>query len=224
MTDTHSQFAPAFDARHGDTAGPPAMAKGSGRRTARTRERLIAAARRVLINEEGAAEIGAIAKAAGVSAGIAYHHFGSKDGLIAAVVEDFYARYAAVANARYPGASWAEREIQRTRAVVAFLVDDTFTPTLFGALSRASAVVNAESACMADLVEHGAHNIARGQDDGDLPRQSDPALAAAFVLGGMRQAVTAALLREARPEPVALARQVWILIASSLGLRVGSKT
>jgi AcrR family transcriptional regulator len=176
------------------------------------------------MDNAGAAEIGAIAKRAGVSAGLAYHHFGSKDGLIAAVVEDFYARYSRVANARYPGASWAEREIQRTRAVILFLLEHPFTPTLFGPLSRAPAVVSAEQACMAELIAHGARNIADGQAGGDLPRQSDPHLAAAFVLGGMRQAVAAALAAEARPEPVALARSVWILIASSLGLRVGSKT
>lgn len=176
------------------------------------------------MENDGAAEIGAIAKRAGVSAGLAYHHFGSKDALIAAVVTDFYARYSRVANARYPGAGWAEREIQRTRAVVLFLLEHPFTPTLFGPLSRAPAVVTAESACMAELIERGARNIAEGQADGDLPRQSDPRLAAAFVLGGMRQAVAAALAVEARPEPVALARSIWILIASSLGLRVGSKT
>ena len=196
----------------------------AGDRAARTRRRLITAARTVLMENAGEAEIGAIAKRAGVSAGLAYHHFGSKDGLIAAVVADFYARYSRVANAHYPGTSWAEREIQRTRAAVLFLLEHPFTPTLLGSLSRTPAVVSAERACMAGLIEHGACNIADGQAGGDLPRQSDPALAAAFVLGGMRQAVAAALAAEARPEPVALARSVWILIASSVGLRVGSKT
>lgn len=193
-------------------------------RTVRTRTRLIEAAQGALVEGGGAAEIGAIAVRAGVSAGLAYHHFGSKDGLIAAVVEDFYARYQAIANARYGGESWAEREIQRTRAVVDFLVEHPFTPTLYGPLGRSSAVVDAESACMAGLIDAGARNIAQGQAEGDLPRQVDPALAAAFVLGGMRQAVAGALVSEEKPDPVALARSVWILIASSLGLRVGSKS
>ena len=193
-------------------------------RTKRTRARLLEAAQGALIEGGGAAEIGAIAERAGVSAGLAYHHFGSKDGLIAAVVEDFYARYAAIANARYEGESWAEREIQRTRAGVDFLVEHPFTPTLYGALGRASAVVNVERACMADLIDAGARNIARGQADGDLPRQVDPSLAAAFVLGGTREAVAAALAGEQRPDPLGLARAVWILTASSLGLRVASKS
>ena len=206
-----------------DQARPPKDPSPS-RRGAHTRKRLLQAARAVLIDCDGAAEIHAIARRAGVSAGLAYHHFGSKDGLIAAVVEDFYARYARVANARYPGETWSKREIQRTRAVVIFLLEHPFTPTLFGPLSRAAPVVTAERVCMDDLIAHGARNIAGGQTDGDLPRHVDPRLAAAFVLGGMRQAVAAALAGESRPEPVALARQVWILTASSVGLRVGRKT
>lgn len=206
---------------HQPTVGPVAKQQP---RTARTRIRLIEAAQGALIEGGGAAEIGAIAERAGVSAGLAYHHFSSKDGLIAAVVDDFYARYQAIANGRYGGRSWAEREIQRTRAVVDFLVEHPFTPTLYGALGRASAVVNVERACMAGLIDAGARNIAQGQAEGDLPRQSDPGMAAAFVLGGMRQAVAGALVSEERPDPLGLARAVWILTASSLGLRVASKS
>jgi AcrR family transcriptional regulator len=206
-------------ARGGASARLSAPASG---RSLRTRGRLVDAARAVLIENAGAAEIGAIARRAGVSAGLAYHHFGSKDGLVAAVVEEFYARYTRVANARYEGESWAEREIQRTRETVLFLVRDPFAPTLFGPLGRSGAVVETEGACMAELVELGARNIAQGQADGDLPRQVDAKTAAAFVLGGMRQAVTAALLADPDPDPIQLARTVWILIAQSLGLRQGS--
>ncbi len=189
-----------------------------------TRQRLMAAARAELIESAGAAEISAIARRAGASAGLAYHHFGSKEGLVAAVVEDFYACYAAVVNARYDGAGWAEREIQRTRETVLFLLRDPFTATLFGPLSRSGAVVQAEAACLAVLVELGARNIAQGQADGDLPRQSDAGMAAAFVLGGMRQAVTAALLADPHPDPIQLARTIWILTAQSLGLRPASRS
>lgn len=190
----------------------------------RTRQRLMEAARAELIESAGAAEISAIARRVGASAGLAYHHFGSKEGLVAAVVEEFYARYAAVVNARYDGSGWAEREIQRTRETVLFLLRDPFTATVFGPLSRSGAVVQAEAACLAELVEVGARNIAQGQADGDLPRQSDAAMAAAFVLGGMRQAVTAALLADPQPDPIQLARTVWILTAQSLGLRPASRS
>ena len=190
----------------------------------KTREKLIDAARGALIDGEGAAEITDIASRAGVSAGLAYHHFGSKDGLVSAVVEDFYERYAATANTCFRGETWAQREVQRVHAVVRFFIDEPFTRTLFGPLGRSSAVVHAESRCMADLTARGARNIAQGQTEGDLPRQADPHIAAAFVLGGLRQAVTLALLDDPSPDPDPLARSIWILIAQSLGLREGSRS
>lgn len=199
--------------------GSPAPTRGAS-----TRTRLIDAARSALIEGQGEAEMADIAKRAGVSAGLAYHHFGSKDGLLAAVVETFYERYAAIANTRFQGETWSQREVQRVRALVEFLIEEPFTATLFGPLGRSSAVVNTEANCMSELVERGARNMAQGQADGDLPRQSDPKLAAAFVLGGMRQCIAAALISETEPDPEAWADQVWILIAQSVGLREGSKS
>jgi AcrR family transcriptional regulator len=57
-----------------------------------TRERLVRAAQEELIWSHGHLEMQAVAKRALVSVGLAYHHFGSKAGLIAAVVEAFYSR------------------------------------------------------------------------------------------------------------------------------------
>lgn len=190
----------------------------------RTREKLIDAARGALIEGAGAAEITEIARRAGVSAGLAYHHFGSKDGLVAAVVEDFYERYAAIANQSFHGETWAQREVQRVRAVVRFFLEEPFTRTLFGPLGRSSSVMQAESVCMAMLIERGARNILQGQIDGDLPRQADPEIAAAFVLGGLRQCMSLALTSAANPDVDQLAHAIWILIAQSLGLREGSKS
>ncbi len=69
-----------------------------------TRERLIRAAQEELIQSHGHLEMQAVAKRAQVSVGLAYHHFGSKAGLIAAVVEEFYSRLDDVAfnDARRP--------------------------------------------------------------------------------------------------------------------------
>lgn len=188
----------------------------------KTREKLIDAARGALIEGAGEAEITEIASRAGVSAGLAYHHFGSKDGLVSAVVADFYARYAQVANQAFRGETWSQREVQRVRAVVRFLVEEPFTRTLFGPMGRSSAVVHAESHCMATLIARGARNIAQGQADGDLPRQADPHIAAAFVLGGLRQALSLALLDDPAPDAEQLGQAIWVLIAQSLGLRIGS--
>ena len=204
------------DARNDNAAPTP--------RGRKTREKLIDAARGALIEGQGIAEITDIAKRAGVSAGLAYHHFGSKDGLVAAVVEDFYDRYGQVANARFRGESWSQREVQRVRAVVRFFIEDPFSRTLLGPLGRSSAVVHAEGRCMAELMSRGARSIAQGQADGDLPRQTDPRIAAAFGLGGLRQALTMALLEDPEPDADQLTRSIWMLIAQSLGLRVGSKS
>ncbi len=182
------------------------------------RAALLDAARTALIAGEGDAEMAAIARGAGLSTGLAYHHFGSKAGLIAAVVEDYYARYAAIANARYDGASWMEREQRRTAAVLAFQLDDPFTATLLGPLGRTPAVTAAEAACTARLIERGAANIDNGQRAGELPAGLDPMLAGAFVLGGVRQCVSAAVAREAAPDRRQLLDTVWTCIAGALGM------
>ena len=51
-------------------------------KTAGTRQRLIKAAEHELIANNGSMEISAVAKRAKVSAGLTYHHFGSKTGLV----------------------------------------------------------------------------------------------------------------------------------------------
>ena len=210
--------APPLKAHQSDIVTAPTL------RGRRTREKLIDAARGALIEGAGAAEITDIANRAGVSAGLAYHHFGSKDGLVTAVVEDFYDRYAQIANQTFRGETWAQREVQRVRAVVRFFLEEPFTRTLFGPLGRSSSVMQAESACMAMLIERGARNIAQGQMDGDLPRQADPHIAAAFVLGGLRQCMSQALFKAANPDVDQLAHAIWVLIAQSVGLREGSKS
>lgn len=75
-----------------------------------TRERLIRAAEKELIWSHGHLEMQPVAKRAQVSVGLAYHHFGSKAGLIAAVVEDFYNRLDQVVfnDAKRPSEIWAD--------------------------------------------------------------------------------------------------------------------
>jgi AcrR family transcriptional regulator len=92
-----------------------------------TRERLIRAAEKELIRSHGHLEMQAVSKRAQVSVGLAYHHFGSKAGLIAAVVEAFYSRLDQMvfkevqspsakspsgksASTKSRSASWADRE------------------------------------------------------------------------------------------------------------------
>ncbi len=190
-----------------------------GSKKSSTRQTLLKAARESLMAGEGAAEMGEIAKRAGVSVGLAYHHFGSKAGLIAAVVEDFYARYTETVNARFGGARWVDRERARTAALVDFFLDEPFARTLLGPLGRSPEVVNAEASCMASMVELGARNIAMGQASGELDAGMDPALAGAFVLGGVRQCLTEALVNNQNPERETLAAMAWRHIAQALGAK-----
>src|ERR1700761_6630722 len=103
-----------------------------------TPERLIRAAQEELIHGHGLLEMQAVAKRAQVSVGLAYHHFGSKAGLIATVVEAFYERLdaAAFAGAKLPSRIWADRERERIGAYVAFHYDHPFAPLIIGPLSR----------------------------------------------------------------------------------------
>ena len=202
---------------------PLPQTRKTRRRSGKTRRALLDAARSELMASEGEAEMAAIAERAGVSVGLAYHHFGSKAGLIAAVVEDFYARYADTVNARFDGASWSARERARTGALVDFFLDEPFARTLLGPLGRSPDVVNAEAGCMAAMIDLGARNIASGQATGELDPDMDPMLAGAFVLGGVRQCLTVALAHTDQPDRKGLVDTAWRHIAQTLGVNIRSE-
>src|SRR3954454_232600 len=109
-----------------------------------TRERLVRAAQQELIRSHGHLEMQAIAKQAQVSVGLAYHHFGSKAGLIAAVVEAFFDRLedAAFNPSKLASSDWAGREKERIAAYIRFHYDHPFAPLVVGPLSRAAEVLD----------------------------------------------------------------------------------
>jgi AcrR family transcriptional regulator len=186
--------------------------------TVSTRQRLIAAAQAELIEGHGYLEMQAVAKRAKVSVGLAYHHFGSKSGLIAAVVEEFYGQLNAVAfsNANLPSGSWAEREKARIGAYVAFHYAHPFAPLVVGALSRSPEVLDVETAFTHRHLADGEGMIRAAQRDGIVRQDLDPALAIAMMIGGVRQAMLGALTREQRPEPGELTDEIWTFIAAAL--------
>src|SRR3990172_13415962 len=96
-----------------------------GRPSARgleTRRRLLEAAAADLVASGGAAEVASIAARVGASVGLIYRHFGSKAGLLAAVVEDFYDRLDALvfAPGPEPGAASPTDARRRTGRDVLF--------------------------------------------------------------------------------------------------------
>ncbi len=195
-------------------------AAAPARRTSSS-ERLLAAASQELLAHGGDLEMQGVAGRAGVSVGLAYHHFGSKGGLIAAVLSDFYDRLDAAAMARRIEGPWAERERERIRLSVEFHLKEALSTVLLGRVHRAPEVVAVEADRFRRQVEMGARNMADGQAQGAISADRDPALLAAMVLGGVRHGITQALGQDRHPDPDALTEQVWRFVAGAVGLTAG---
>lgn len=190
-----------------------------------TRERLIRAAEKELIRSHGHLEMQAVAKRAQVSVGLAYHHFGSKAGLIAAVVEAFYSRLdeEVFNDPKRPSESWADRERRRIAAYIAFHYDHPFAPLVIGALSRAPEVLDVERAFTDRQLAGGARMIEAAQRNGFVPDHIDPRLTVSLMIGGIRQALIGALMSEERPDPEKLTDEIWAFIAAGLRLTAGAR-
>jgi AcrR family transcriptional regulator len=188
------------------------------------RERLIGAAEAELIQGRGHLEMQAVAKRARVSVGLAYHHFGSKAGLIAAVVEAFYDLLEAAAfdPAHLVARDWAGRERERIAAYIGFHYDHPFAPLVVGPLSRAAEVLDVEQAFTKRQLAAGAYNLRAGQREGVIPRDLDRSLAIALIIGGIRQALIGALTAAQRPDRSALTDKIWRFMAGGLRLRIAA--
>ncbi len=212
QTTTKRRSAPA-------PTGPVAV--GTEPRTRRgqaTRARLLGAARKELVERDGVLEVDSVAQRAGVSVGLIYRHFGSKAGLVAAVVEAFYKRFEEevfTANPA-PGAGWVERERTRTVSSVAFYYDDPLAPVMLSSLHLEPAVAALEARLLAAHIEMSAEHVAYGQRAGFVPDDIDPRFAAAMLLGGLSRVLIDALGRDPRPSREHVARQLWRFVASIL--------
>jgi AcrR family transcriptional regulator len=185
-----------------------------------TPERLVAAAQEELIQGHGLLEMQAVAKRAKVSVGLAYHHFGSKAGLIAAVVEAFYDRLEEVAfnPAKLVSPDWAGREKERVAAYIGFHYDHPFAPIVVGPLSRAPEVLDVELAFTKRQLTAGAYNLRTAQRQGVVPADRDPRLTIALMIGGIRQALIGALTDGKRPDRAELTDKIWVFITGALRL------
>ncbi|HEY2052234.1 MAG TPA: TetR/AcrR family transcriptional regulator [Caulobacteraceae bacterium] len=185
-----------------------------------TPERLIRAAQDELIQGGGLLEMQAVARRATVSVGLAYHHFGSKAGLIAAVVQSFYDRLEEVAfnPSNLRSSNWPGREKERIAAYISFHYDHPFAPLVVGPLSRAAEVLDVEQAFTKRQLAAGAYNLRVGQRAGVIPADLDPRLTIALMIGGIRQALIGALTKVQRPDRKALTEKIWIFIVGALHL------
>jgi len=221
------RIAPTLPAESGSVAGDAKPAPRRPRRagaavptTPNTRRRLLDAAAAELAGTGGSMEIAAVARRAGASVGLSYHYFGSKAGLLAAVVEDFYDRYdAAIIDANpLPGAAWAERERLRVERLVDFMLAEPLAPLVLSRLSAEPEVAAVEARRLARHIALGADNIAGAQAKGQLPAGPDPRLRIGMIMGGLRQAIGQALAGpEAWPRE-ALVAELWSFVAMAAGL------
>ncbi len=187
---------------------------------AATPQRLTDAAEKELIANSGHMEMGAVAKRAKVSVGLAYHYFGSKTGLMAAVVDRFYEpiRQIALGDEIPVRLAWKEREKARTAALIDYFYDHPLAPLIAGRLARAPEVLDIEHAHMDALLEAGAKNIAQGQKQGVVNPDLAPGPTVAMLMGGLRLAVDRAVLSENRPSREHLLDQLWRLSSGALQL------
>lgn len=197
------------------TAVRPSTAKGQA-----TRQRLLAAARDLAVAGSGRVELAAVAAAAGVVPSLVHRYFGSKSGLVAALVDDFFDRFDA--GVFEPGAvaegGWAERERRRLALGVRFHYEDAFAPVVLGPLARDPEVAARESHRIAAVVARAARSIRRGQQSGELPGDVDPGLAGAAMFGAMRLVMAEALGRSPRPDAERVIRVLWRQVAASVHL------
>lgn len=183
------------------------------------RDAILDAAERLLIESGEAFEISQLANAAGISNGLAYHYFGSKDGVIEAVIDRFYARYSQVIDKPAdPEISWQVREHARLLETVAFLYADPFAPIAFGALGHRRAIEQ-EAEIQRGMIARAAHNVRSGQRRGQIPTEIDSELAGAAIIGAVRAVMMTAMHMTPRPAPQQVADQLWDLIEGAVGLR-----
>ena len=195
------------------TIAPPRTQKGRA-----TRERLLACARDIAIANDGHVEIAWVAEAAGVVPSLVNRYFGSRAGLIGALLDDFFGRLRAEVldlNLDDQG-TWLQHERIRLEKGVHFHYTDPTAVVIYTRLSREPEVALTESRHIDKVIKHAAANIRRGQKRGELPSSVDPELAGAAMFGAMQRVMVTALGRTPRPRPERIVDVLWRQITAAV--------
>ena len=194
-------------------------------RSEATRAALLEAAAAELVAGDGVIEVGNVAARAGVSTGALYHHFGSKAGLLAALVRDFYERMheRVIEPTLREHGDWAGRERTRIELSVDLHYDDPLAIVL-ATLAREPEVAAAEAPYTAELVAMAERNLRAAQRAGELPSDFDPGIAAAMIMGGLRHAMAEVLARERRPPRKRVVEELWRIVGSAVGATVPARS
>jgi AcrR family transcriptional regulator len=185
-----------------------------------SRQRLLDAATEQLLARDGHLDVGSVSRAAGLAPSVLYHYFGSKAGLVGAVVAGFYARLSAEVlsvDLRDLG-DWRARERERVRRGVEFHFREPLSAVIYGRLSRDPEIAALEAEHVTAVVAASARNIAAAQRAGELPRAADPALAGAAIFGALRQVLVEALGRRRRPSRAVVVEHMWRVTAAAVSI------
>ena len=195
------------------TVHAPRTTKGQA-----TRRRLLDVAKRLAIARGGHIELAEVAAAARAVPSLVHRYFGSKAGLVSALVDDFFDRFhREVLDADLDAhGDWATHERLRLERGVRFHYAEPFAAVLYGALARDPEVARNEAARTAAVVERAARSIRRAQRLGELPVGVDPRLAGAAMFGAMRLVMVEALTRQPRPRPERVIELLWRQVAASV--------
>ena len=167
----------------------------------------------------GTFEMREVSARVGVSEGLAYHYFKSKAGLVGAVVDAFYARYAAIANTPTDSAEdWLVREERRLRAVVRFLFEDPMARIVLAGPNRLPEAAAAEARNRAAIARASVRNVRSGQRQGVIPQSVDASVAGPASIGALDQAVLHALNSDPLPEREHVAGELWRIIRAIMGI------
>ena len=185
-----------------------------------TADLLLEAAEDELTANDGQMEMAGVAKRAGVSVGLAYHHFGSKAGLVAAVVDKFYGPLRAISlGTEIPlDLDWSARERARMEATVDYFYSNRLAPLISGRLAREPQVLDIERVHMQALLASGTQNIRQGQKHGVVDVTLDPKVTVSLLMGGLRLALDEAILAKQRPPRARLKKQIWQFTRQALWL------
>ncbi|SLN29651.1 TetR/AcrR family transcriptional regulator [Oceanibacterium hippocampi] len=193
---------------------------GKSGKKAETRGALLDAAEAALIDGKGDCEISDVARRAGVSIGLSYHYYDSKDALVAAVVERFYRRLdeAAMAINPLPAGEWASREARRVRLVVEFLFGAPLAPFVLGGLAGGPLVQAAEIEARGRYAALASENFSRARRVGLIGAETPDRLLAVQAMGGLWAVIEAALRERKRPSTQTVAEAIWANMAAMLRL------
>jgi AcrR family transcriptional regulator len=195
------------------TAAVPTTPKGLA-----TRERLLACARDIAIANDGHLEVAWVAHAAGVVPSLVNRYFGSRAGLLSALIDDFFDRLRAeVLDLDLDDqGTWAQHERMRLEKGVHFHYADPAAVVLYTRLSREPEVAATENRHIDTVIKHAAANIRRGQKRRELPPSVDPELAGAAIFGAMQRVMVSAHGRKPRPRPDRVIEILWRQIAAAV--------